>query len=104
MAEYVFKSFRGGGVGLEAGGFIGRPTWDSENPGQSFERLIDYVEAQFQEIESAFLESLALELRPIHAAPKRPREGMIVFADGTDWNPGAGKGVYTYSGGVWSKL
>jgi hypothetical protein len=39
-----------------------------------------------------------------HAPPSRPREGMIVVADGTDWNPGSGGGAYEYLGGVWTKL
>lgn len=34
------------------------------------------------------------ELQILHAAPKKLREGMIVYADGSDWNPGSGEGVY----------
>ena len=37
-------------------------------------------------------------------APAKPREGMIYGADGTSWNPGAGKGVYCYIGTTWTKL
>jgi len=40
----------------------------------------------------------------LHAAPRRAREGMIAVADGTNWNPGAGKGLYEYDGGAWNKL
>lgn len=68
------------------------------------ENLRRFIEGEFLAIAREFGETTALELRPIHAAPVKPREGMIVFADGTVWNPGAGKGVYTYSGGVWTKL
>lgn len=40
-----------------------------------------------------------------HSVPVRPREGMVVFADGTDWNPGGGGiGVYAYHGAAWNKL
>lgn len=49
-------------------------------------------------------ETIALELRPIGAAPVRPREGMIVSADGTNWDPGSGAGAYEYKGGAWVKL
>jgi len=36
-----------------------------------------------------------------YVAPAKPREGMIVLADGTRWNPGQGKGYYGYFGGQW---
>ena len=39
-----------------------------------------------------------------NVAPAKPREGMIAAADGTNWNPGAGKGVYAYYSGAWNKL
>lgn len=46
-----------------------------------------------------------LKLIPLHAAPERPRTGTIVYADGTDWNPGSGEGLYVYdSGGNWVAL
>lgn len=38
------------------------------------------------------------------AEPVKPQEGMIVFADGTNWNPGSGKGIYYYNGTTWVKL
>lgn len=31
-----------------------------------------------------------------HRAPTKPRDGMLVLADGTDWNPGNGRGYYGY--------
>ncbi|WP_457321632.1 hypothetical protein [Roseateles sp. P5_E11] len=40
----------------------------------------------------------------LYAAPKKPREGLTVLADGTTWNPGAGQGVYTYYAAAWHKL
>lgn len=54
---------------------------------------------------AASIDALYDGLREIrHAAPARPKEGMIVIADGTDWNPGSGAGAYEYKGGAWSKL
>ena len=70
----------------------------------SAEELKRYLEYELMAISRNFSETVALELRPIHAEPPKPREGMVVFADGTDWNPGAGKGVYTFLTGAWSKL
>ena len=40
----------------------------------------------------------------LHKAPKGPRQGLVVFADGTDWDPGAGEGLYVYLSTGWSKL
>lgn len=44
-----------------------------------------------------------LALRTLYQQPNRVFEGMIVKADGTTWNPGAGAGVYVYVSG-WVKL
>jgi hypothetical protein len=38
-----------------------------------------------------------------HVAPLKPRDGDFRFADGTDWNPGSGRGIYYYDSG-WIKL
>ena len=39
-----------------------------------------------------------------HVAPTKPREGMLVYADGTDWNPGSGAGYYVYYAGAWHAM
>jgi hypothetical protein len=39
-----------------------------------------------------------------HVVPSKPREGMICLADGTDWDPGSGAGLYHYLGAAWNKL
>lgn len=36
--------------------------------------------------------------------PLRPTEGMVRIADGTNWDPGSGAGMYLYLGGAWNKL
>lgn len=40
----------------------------------------------------------------LHVEPSKPRSGLTVLADGTDWDPGSGAGVYTYYGAAWHKL
>lgn len=45
-----------------------------------------------------------LLLDTLYGAPTKPREGMIVKADGTTWNPGSGSGVYVYRGAAWHLL
>jgi hypothetical protein len=39
-----------------------------------------------------------------HVPPGKPREGMLVYADGTDWNPGSGAGYYVYYAGAWHAM
>lgn len=72
--------------------------------GTSWNELSDYVQAELEKIATELTETQALELRPVFVEPKKPREGMIVFADGVSWNPGGGKGAYVYSAGAWVKL
>ena len=39
-----------------------------------------------------------------YRAPDKPREGDIRLADGTEWDPGAGQGIYAWYSGSWHKL
>lgn len=40
----------------------------------------------------------------LHEEPPKPQDGMVAFADGTDWNPGGGGGLYQRVAGAWVKL
>lgn len=40
----------------------------------------------------------------LNVEPSKPRDGMIVAADGTNWNPGGGAGFYGRTAGAWVKL
>jgi hypothetical protein len=44
----------------------------------------------------------------LHREPDNPAVGLVVFADGTDWNPGSGIGTYECtalgSPNTWVKL
>jgi hypothetical protein len=43
-------------------------------------------------------------LKVLHAEPARTFEGMVVLADGVDWEPlGAGGGLFVYFGATWVK-
>lgn len=39
-----------------------------------------------------------LQMAVKHAALPKPREGTIVYADGSNWNPLSGSGLYAYNG------
>ena len=36
-----------------------------------------------------------------NVAPPKPRAGDIRIADGTNWNPGSGAGLYRHNGTAW---
>lgn len=74
--------------------------------GGSADDLAYYVQTQLEQL-SAALQGMyvpQLQLAERHSVPERPREGLVVFADGTNWNPGSGRGVYVYSSSAWVKL
>ncbi len=45
------------------------------------------------------------QLTPIDVEPGKPSKGMVVWAVGSNWNPGAGEGMYVYNeSGTWDKV
>ena len=42
-----------------------------------------------------------LQFVVLDAAPAKPRKGLLVYADGSTWNPGSGQGLYRYTGSAW---
>jgi len=68
------------------------------------QEAVRWVEDELRAVEDAQAETQELDLREIFREPERPRNGMIVQADGTQWNPGQGRGAYVYLNGAWVKL
>lgn len=66
--------------------------------------LDQFVNDELQEIERAFGFSDFLRMKELHEEPAKLLPGLIVFADGTDWDPGSGQGIYAYYNGAWNKL
>lgn len=59
------------------------------------ERLAEWLETALNEIVS-FVNAVAeYRLEVISEAPAHPVQGLY-FADGTVWDPGAGRGLYVY--------
>ena len=52
----------------------------------------------------SLLETDGLILKEWNAVPDRLHNGLVVYADGTNWDPGSGRGVYAYENGSWLKL
>lgn len=66
--------------------------------------LRDSIDREFLAVAQAFQLTDMMTLLETHVAPTRPRTGLVVFADGSDWNPGSGAGVYVYRGAAWHFL
>lgn len=82
-------------------------TLDFDVPKSSDDRegFADWVWGQFKRLEEEFNFGRDVHwMQELHESPKKLKTGMTVLADGTDWNPGSGQGVYTYYGGAWHKL
>lgn len=59
--------------------------------------LLAYVQGELALIADAFNDISRLQLNVISAPPTKPREGLVVYADGISWNPnGWGKGLRVY--------
>ena len=71
---------------------------------EQVEDLGGYVVSELKRLGSILLNLSIFRLEPVHIEPARPRKGDIRYADGTDWNPGAGEGIYWYNGTAWAKL
>lgn len=72
-------------------------------PTQISPEVRQYLDDELNKI-AEILNSVYLHLDPQSSAPARPSNGVLAYADGTNWNPGAGAGVYAYIGGTWTKL
>lgn len=67
-------------------------------------QLPEFLRRQLELIAANLTMVSGVQLEELHSEPKKLRAGMTVLADGTDWDPGAGQGVYTYYAGAWNKL
>lgn len=66
---------------------------------QSFDDLNEYLLDLERRIEEAFKvgEFQSINLDPLSVAPDKPRAGDLINADGTNYNPGSGAGIYLYT-------
>jgi hypothetical protein len=67
----------------------------------NLKEVIERLNYELKLIEQAF--GQPIRLPTLAAEPNRPRDGLVAYADGTAWDPGAGEGLYTYFAGAWHK-
>lgn len=63
-----------------------------------------YLKQELEALAQAVHAPDFLQLTKTTVEPTKPRDGLTVYADGTEWDPGNGEGVYTYYGSAWHKL
>lgn len=71
---------------------------------ETVDELRQWVEAEFNRLATSIQIVDGVQYNVLYAAPAGPVAGMTVFADGTTWNPGSGRGLYEYRTSSWVKL
>lgn len=65
--------------------------------------LAKFVEDELAAVATSMQSITQLQIS--YVAPDKPRQGMVVYADGTHWNPGSREGAYAYgSDATWHFL
>ena len=65
--------------------------------------LVRWIKDELDRISGA-ISSLEHQYPTLNAPPERYTVGFIAYADGTNWNPGAGEGLYVYKSTGWTLL
>lgn len=61
-----------------------------------------FLDQELSNIERAQNEPVSfVRLAISHTPPPRVADGLLVDADGVNWNPGSGAGLYRYRAGRW---
>ena len=72
-------------------------------PGEidNFDDMLLYLLRELREISKSFEGVEAIILEKMYVEPEKRVDGMVVYADGVEWNPGSGVGVYRWNGSAW---
>jgi hypothetical protein len=63
--------------------------------------LLEYLTRELQKVSNTV--GVQGAYPELHKEPSR-KDGTVAFADGTDWNPGQGRGLYAFYSGAWNAL
>lgn len=64
------------------------------------ENLLRYLFRELTRIAATF-DTVSNPIPTLHVEPAKLIEGTKVIADGTDWDPGNGNGLYIYMNAAW---
>ena len=65
--------------------------------------IVRWVKDELDRVSRA-ISSLEHQYPELNAAPERYSIGFVAYADGTNWNPGSGEGLYVYKSTGWTLL
>jgi len=69
------------------------------------EGLPDYLFNELNRLGDIVFNLDTFRLEPTNVDPEDElRDGDIRYADGTNWNPSGGEGIYAYYNATWNKL
>jgi hypothetical protein len=77
--------------------YVSRPfVGDSSSPSDA----LLWIHNELLRVEAAFAspEVDHVRFKVLHEEPAHVFEGLVVIADGTNWDPGSGYGLYRYTG------
>lgn len=67
--------------------------------------LLPYLDDEFTRVAQVLNRVESGEYQILYAQPNRIFPGLVVYADGTTWNPGGGEGIYRRSlANTWVKV
>lgn len=76
-------------------------TYRPEQPPRDVKDLSEFLARELRRISESFEDQRYGAYPEINSTPEKPRDGMIRYADGTNWNPGYGEGFYAYVNSQW---
>lgn len=76
-------------------------TYTPGEPPSDAAEMQRFLREELQRVSAAIAALAAGHLDKSHVAPAKPRDGDIRYADGTNWNPGSGRGIYAHNGIAW---
>lgn len=79
-------------------------TTKGDTPQDSVDRLSKSTDEKFRQLQKSLTQYRIVQFESLHAEPEKPRAGMLVYADGVNWDPGNGEGHYGYNGTDWEYL
>ena len=82
----------------------GLPTW-YYNPGNLPMDVPAWLARELMSVSRAtYGAAPIIQMQVQYAEPAKPRDGMVVLADGSTWDPGSGAGIYARISGAWVQL
>jgi hypothetical protein len=81
---------------------LGTAIYNPGDPPADLVQLQRYLREHNAMLAAALAALAAGHIDKVNVAPAKPRDGDLRYADGTNWNPGGGKGLYMHNGAVWT--